>query len=71
VCLLARRFSRDDTGRVRTGCTQGYRGDERLSIEMLDESAWKRFDSDNRLFWNMNALEDYREARRILETEER
>jgi molybdopterin-guanine dinucleotide biosynthesis protein A len=40
-----------------------------LSMEVLDESAWKRFDTHNRLFWNMNTPEDYEEARRLLETE--
>jgi molybdopterin-guanine dinucleotide biosynthesis protein A len=40
-----------------------------LTMEVLDESSWKRFDTDNRLFWNMNTPEDYQEARRILETE--
>jgi molybdopterin-guanine dinucleotide biosynthesis protein A len=43
---------------------------KRLPMEVLDESTWKRFDSDNRLFWNMNTPEDYEEARRILETKE-
>jgi len=38
-----------------------------LPMEVLDESVWKRFDSDNRLFWNMNTPEDYETARRILE----
>jgi len=40
---------------------------KRLSMEVLDESAWKRFDSDGRLFWNMNTLADYEEARRVIE----
>jgi molybdenum cofactor guanylyltransferase len=40
-----------------------------LTMEVLDEPSWKRFDTDNRLFWNMNTPEDYQEARRILETE--
>jgi molybdenum cofactor guanylyltransferase len=40
---------------------------KRLRMEVLDESTWKRFDSDNRLFWNMNTPQDYEEARRILE----
>jgi molybdenum cofactor guanylyltransferase len=40
---------------------------KRLPMEVLDERAWKRFDSDNRLFWNMNTPADYEEARRILE----
>lgn len=41
-----------------------------LKSEVLDEWDWKRFDSDGRLFWNMNTLQDYEEARRILEAEE-
>lgn len=41
---------------------------KRVRMEVLDESAWKRFDSDGRLFWNMNTPEDYEEARRILES---
>jgi len=40
---------------------------KRLKMEVLDESVWKRFDSDGRLFWNMNTPEDYEEARRVLE----
>jgi molybdopterin-guanine dinucleotide biosynthesis protein A len=42
---------------------------KQLPMEVLDESAWKRFDSDGRLFWNMNTPEDYEQARRILDTE--
>jgi molybdopterin-guanine dinucleotide biosynthesis protein A len=41
-----------------------------LKTEVLDEPVWKRFDKDNRLFWNMNTPEDYAEARRILEAPE-
>jgi molybdopterin-guanine dinucleotide biosynthesis protein A len=37
-----------------------------LRREVLDERAWKRFDNDGRLFWNMNTPEDYVEAKRIL-----
>jgi len=37
---------------------------KRLPMEVLDESAWKRFDTDGRLFWNMNTPADYEEARR-------
>ena len=40
-----------------------------LHAEVLDEADWKRFDSVGRLFWNMNTVEDYREAQRILEAE--
>jgi molybdenum cofactor guanylyltransferase len=43
---------------------------KRLPMEVLDESIWKRFDSKNRLFWNMNTPADYEEARRILEAPE-
>ena len=39
---------------------------KRLRMEVLNESAWKRFDSENRLFWNMNTPEDYEEAHRLL-----
>jgi molybdopterin-guanine dinucleotide biosynthesis protein A len=37
------------------------------SMEVLDEGDWKRFDTDGRLFWNMNTLADYEEARRVIE----
>ena len=40
-----------------------------LSMEVLDETHWKRFDSADRLFWNMNTPGDYEEAKRILEAE--
>lgn len=38
-----------------------------LNVEILDETHWTRFDSDGRLFWNMNTPQDYEEARRVLE----
>ena len=40
-----------------------------LTMEVLDETHWKRFDSAERLFWNMNTPGDYEEAKRILEAE--
>ena len=40
---------------------------KRLSMEVLDEAAWKRFDTDGRLFWNMNTPADYEEARKVFE----
>lgn len=40
---------------------------KRLRMEVLDESVWKRFDSDGRLFWNMNTPKDFEEACRVLE----
>ena len=44
---------------------------KQLPMEVLDESAWKRFDTNGRLFWNMNTAADFVEARRILEAPER
>jgi molybdenum cofactor guanylyltransferase len=44
-------------------------GMKHLTMEVLDEAHWKRFDSANRLFWNMNTPGDYEEAKRILEAE--
>jgi GTP:adenosylcobinamide-phosphate guanylyltransferase len=38
-----------------------------LRAEVLDEQDWKRFDNAGRLFWNMNTLADYEEARRIMQ----
>jgi molybdenum cofactor guanylyltransferase len=38
-----------------------------LSTEVLDESVWKRFDTEGRLFWNMNTPADHAEAKRILD----
>jgi hypothetical protein len=32
-------------------------------------SVWKRFDTEGRLFWNMNTPADFAEARRIIETQ--
>lgn len=42
---------------------------KQLHMEVLDEKDWKRFDTSGRLFWNMNTVEDYEEARRALATE--
>jgi molybdopterin-guanine dinucleotide biosynthesis protein A len=39
-----------------------------LRTEVLDEFAWKRFDSAGRLFWNMNTPADFEEAQRLWET---
>ena len=41
---------------------------KRLQMEVIDEREWKRFDSEGRLFWNMNTVADYQEAKRILES---
>ena len=44
-------------------------GLQHVATEVLDEADWKRFDSAGRLFWNMNTVADYEEARRTLEAE--
>jgi molybdopterin-guanine dinucleotide biosynthesis protein A len=44
-------------------------GMKHLAVEVLDETHWKRFDSADRLFWNMNTPGDYEAAKRILEAE--
>jgi molybdopterin-guanine dinucleotide biosynthesis protein A len=41
----------------------------KLRTEVLDEKDWKRFDSSGRLFWNMNTIADYEEARRVIAAE--
>lgn len=40
---------------------------KRVSMEVVDERDWARFDKSGRLFWNMNTPAEYEEARRILE----
>jgi molybdopterin-guanine dinucleotide biosynthesis protein A len=44
---------------------------KRVSMEVVDEAEWARFDKSGRLFWNMNTPVEYEEARRILESEGR
>lgn len=39
-----------------------------VTVEVLDENDWKRFDTSGRLFWNMNTLADFEEARRAMDT---
>jgi molybdopterin-guanine dinucleotide biosynthesis protein A len=60
-------------GKLQRAFDRGVRkvtdGMKHLTMEVLDETHWKRFDSANRLFWNMNTLCDYEEAKRILEAE--
>jgi len=59
--------------KLRSGFERGVRkvteGIALLRAEVLDEADWKRFDSEGRLFWNMNTAADYAEAMRILEAE--
>ena len=42
---------------------------QKLKMEIVDESHWKRFDTAGRVFWNMNTPADYEEARRIIKAE--
>lgn len=42
---------------------------QRLNLEVVDEAQWKRFDTADRLFWNMNTPANYDEAKRILEAQ--
>jgi len=63
---------RTDTAEtLRAGFEEGVRkvtgGVALLGSEVLDEADWKRFDSEGRLFWNMNTLADYEEAKRNLD----
>jgi molybdopterin-guanine dinucleotide biosynthesis protein A len=64
-------WHRDSLAQIRAAFDDGIRkvteAMKRLPMEVLDESVWKRFDTKNRLFWNMNMPADFEEARRILE----
>ncbi|MBS1842474.1 MAG: molybdenum cofactor guanylyltransferase [Acidobacteria bacterium] len=40
-----------------------------LRVEVLDEKDWKLFDTNGRLFWNMNTRADYEEALRAIAAE--
>jgi molybdenum cofactor guanylyltransferase len=44
---------------------------KRVSMEIVDERDWARFDKSGRLFWNTNTPAEFEEARRILESEGR
>jgi molybdopterin-guanine dinucleotide biosynthesis protein A len=66
-------YRTDAAGALRAAFESGIRkvthGLQHLATEVLDEADWKRFDSAGRLFWNMNTVADYEEARRIVEAE--
>jgi molybdopterin-guanine dinucleotide biosynthesis protein A len=57
-------------GAFESGVRKVTEGLKHITTEVLDEADWKRFDSAGRLFWNMNTLADYEEARRIIEAED-
>jgi hypothetical protein len=52
-----------------SGVRKVTEGMKHLAMEVLDETHWKRFDNADRLFWNMNTLSDYDEAKQIVEAE--
>jgi molybdopterin-guanine dinucleotide biosynthesis protein A len=64
-------WSTDAASTIQTAFDAGVRkvteATKRLPMEVLDEPAWKRFDTDGRLFWNMNTPADFEEARRVFE----
>lgn len=70
LCACWRVSAADKLQRVFAGGVRKVtEGMKHLSMEVLDEKHWKRFDSANRLFWNMNTPNDYEEVKRILEAE--
>jgi molybdenum cofactor guanylyltransferase len=70
LCACWRASAAEQLQRVfEGGARKVTEGMKHLSMEVLDENHWKRFDSADRLFWNMNTPADYDEAKRILESE--
>lgn len=63
------------TGKLQYAFADGIRkvteAMKRVSMEVVEEGEWARFDKSGRLFWNMNTPAEYEEARRILESEGR
>ncbi len=63
-----------ETGKLQCAYEDGTRkvteAMKRVSMEVVDERDWGRFDKNGRLFWNMNTPAEYEEARRILEAGE-
>ena len=61
------------TGQLQYSFEEGIRkvteAMKRVSMEVVDEKEWKRFDKVGRLFWNMNTPAEYQEARRIMEAQ--
>jgi molybdopterin-guanine dinucleotide biosynthesis protein A len=68
-------YRTNTAGALRAAFESGVRkvteGLKHVTTEVLDEKDWKRFDNAGRLFWNMNTLADYEEARRVLEAGEK
>ena len=54
---------------IQSGIRKVTEGMKHLTMEVLDETHWKRFDSAGRLFWNMNTPGDYEQAKRMVEAE--
>jgi molybdenum cofactor guanylyltransferase len=68
-------YRTDGAAKLRAAFESGIRkvtdGLKHVTTEVLDEADWKRFDSAERLFWNMNTTADYEAAKRILEADGR
>ncbi len=58
-------------GAFETGVRKITEALKHVSVEMLDEREWKRFDSAGQLFWNMNTAADFEKVRRVWEVERR
>lgn len=67
-------YRSDAAGALKTVFERGVRkvtqALKQVRTEVLDESAWKRFDSAGRLFWNMNTPADFEEAQRLWKQEQ-
>lgn len=53
-----------------SGVRKVSEGIERAGVEVLDEAAWKRFDSAGRLFANINTAADYAAAQALQEPQD-
>jgi molybdopterin-guanine dinucleotide biosynthesis protein A len=66
-------YRTDAAGALKSVFDRGFRkvteALKHVCTEVLDESAWKRFDSAGRLFWNMNTPADFEEAQSLWKME--
>ncbi len=63
--LLENRLHRRFRAAFEAGTRKVTEALKQLHVEVLDEKDWKRFDTNGRLFWNMNTAADYQEALRV------
>ena len=52
------------------GACKARKAVKQISVEVLDESPGKRFDTSGRLFWNRSTLAGHGEARRVSDERE-